>query len=120
MSIRTDGAYNLTRRRGTTGTITRVTGHTADPETGAQTPTEVTTTIRWMFKQPTNYIRLYRAEATQQRVGDVTFIIWLPDVEATFTELRQEDYITFNSKRYEVVSSSVEDNAFVITAKEFA
>lgn len=117
--IRSDGAYNLTRRRGITATVTRVTAHTADPETGVKTPTECVTTVRWMFKQPTQYMRLYRAEATQQKVGDTTFIMYLPDVEDDFTALRQEDYITYNSTRYEVVSTGIEDNAFVVTAREF-
>lgn len=117
--IRPDGAYNLTRRRGISATVTRVTGHSADPETGTQTDTEVSTTVRWMFKQPTSYMRLYRADQTQTRVGDTTFIMYLPDVEAVFTELRQEDYITYSGDRYEVVSSEIEDNAFVVTARKF-
>ena len=117
---RPDAAYAITRRRGITATITRLTGHTADPETGDKTPTTVTTTVRWMFKQPTQYSRLFRAEATQQRVGDTTFVMWLPDVETAFTSLRQEDYITYESKRYEVISSAIEDTAFVVTAREFA
>lgn len=117
--IRPDGAYNLTRRRGISATVTRLTGETADPETGAKTPTEVTTTVRWMFKQPTQYMRLYRAEQTQTRVGDTTFIMYLPDVESVFTSLSQEDFITYASQRYEVVSSAIEDNAFVVTARKF-
>ena len=117
--IRTDGGYAITRRRGSTGTITRLTGFSADPQTGEKTPTEVVTTVRWMFKQPTQYHRLFRAEATQTRVGDTTFIIWLPDVEDTFTTLSQEDYVTYGGERYDVVSSGVEDNAFVITARKF-
>lgn len=119
MTIRTDGAYALTRRRGKTATVTRLTGHTADPETGAKTATETTTTVRWMFKQPTQYTRLYRAEATQTRIGDTTFIMWFQDVKNDFTKLEQEDYITYDGDRYEVVSSEVEDNAFVVTARKF-
>lgn len=118
--IRPDGAYNLTRRRGISATVTRLTGHSADPETGEQTVTEETTTVRWVFKQPTQYMRLYRAEQTQTRVGDTTFVMYLPDVESTFTELRQEDYITYAGDRYEVISSGVEDNAFVVTARKFS
>ena len=117
--IRPDGAYQITRRRGSTGTVTRVTANTADPETGERTPTEVTTTVRWMFKQHTQYHRLFRAEQTQTRVGDTTFIMWLPDVETAFTTLRQEDYITFGGDRYEVVTSVIEDEAFVVTARKF-
>jgi len=117
--IRTDGAYSLTRRRGRTATVSRVTGHSANAQTGTKTETVVTTTVRWVFKQPTQYMRLYRAEQTQTRVGDTTFIMWLPDVESTFTSLTQEDYITYAGERYEVVSSSVEDQAFVVTARKF-
>jgi hypothetical protein len=96
-----------------------VTGHSANAQTGTKTETVVTTTVRWVFKQPTQYMRLYRAEQTQTRVGDTTFIMWLPDVESTFTSLTQEDYITYAGERYEVVSSSVEDQAFVVTARKF-
>lgn len=119
MGIRTDGTYALTRRRGRSATVKRLTGHTADPETGAQTPTTVDTTVRWVFKGPTAWSRLYRAEQTQTRVGDTTFIIYLPDVEATFSELTQEDQIVYSGTTFEVVSSMVEDTALVITARKF-
>jgi len=72
-----------------------------------------------MFKQVTQYTRLYRAEQTQTRVGDTTFIMWLPDVRAIFTSLSQEDFITYESERYEVVTSGIEDQAFVVTARKF-
>jgi len=118
---RPDGAYSLTRRRGKTGTVTRVTGSTANAETGARVDTTVTTTVRYLFRGPTNWSRLYRAEMTQQRVGGTTFVIWLPDVEAVFTELRADiDTITQDGKTYVVVDSAVEDNALVITAKDVA
>lgn len=115
--MREDAAYALTRRRGKTGTITRITGTASDPETGAKTPTESVTTIRWMFKQPTAYSRLLRADATQQRIGETTFIIWLKDV--TFTRVSQSDYITYEGIRYEVLTSTIEDTGLVITANEF-
>lgn len=119
MGMQTDGAYALTRRRGAAGTVSRLTASSANPETGAKTDTIVTTSLRWVYKEPTRYARLFRAQMAQQRIGDTTFVIWLPDVEAIFTSLRQEDYITFGGKRFEVVSSSIEDNAFVVTAREF-
>lgn len=119
MTIRTDAAYALTRRRGKSATITRLTSQTADPLTGEKTPVEAETVVRWVFKQPTQFMRLYRAEQTQTRVGDTTFVIWLPDVEATFTALTQEDRVTYQGDKYEVVSSSIEDNAFIITARKF-
>lgn len=118
-NVRTDGAYSLTRRRGKSTTITRLTAQTADPKTGVKTPTETTSTVRWVFKQPTQYIRLFRAEQTQTRVGDTTFIMWLPDVEDSFTALSQEDSITYQGERFDVVSSSIEDNAFIVTARKF-
>jgi hypothetical protein len=96
-----------------------LTAHTANPETGAKTATVVETTVRWMFKQPTQYSRLYRAQQTQTRIGDTTFIMWLPDVEAVFTTLTQEDFITYDGGRYEVVTSGIEDTAFVVTARKF-
>lgn len=114
----TDGAYALTRRRGTTASVTRVTAATANAETGAITQTEVTTTHRWVAKEPTRYGRLYRANATQQDIGDTTFIFWLTDVAANFSKLTQEDYITQGDIRYEVVTSTVEETALVVTCRE--
>jgi hypothetical protein len=73
-----------------------------------------------MVKEHTQYSRLLRAEATQQRVGQVTFVMWLKDVESVFTELQAEDYITFGGKRYDVVTSTVEDTSFVVTATEYS
>lgn len=118
--MRTDGAYALTRRRGVTGTVTRLGTSSANPETGAITDTTTTNTFRWVVKQPTQYHRLYRAQATQQDVGETTFIFWLKDVEAYFSRLRQEDFITFEGTRYNVVTSVVEETALVVTARETA
>lgn len=121
MSIVTgpDAAYSYTRRRGKQGSIFRLTATDADPQTGERTETEVETVVRWMVKEVTQYSRMLRAEATQQRVGDVTFVVWLQDVQAVFTSLQTEDYIIFNSVKYNVVSSWIEDTSFVITCIEF-
>lgn len=119
MVIRTDGAYALTRRRGRPATVTRLTDHTADPKTGEQTPVTVDTAVRWMFKSPTTWSRLYRAEQTQTRIGDTTFVMWVKDVELVFTELTQEDWITYSGAKYEVISSAIEDEAFIVTARKF-
>jgi hypothetical protein len=73
-----------------------------------------------MFKGPIQYSRLFRAQATQQRVGDTEFIIWFPDIEAVFTELQAEDQIVHGGRTYEVVSSAVEDTALVVMAREYA
>lgn len=113
-----DGAYALTRRRGRLATVTRLTMNRAVPETGVRSDITEETIVRWAVKQPTAYHRLFRAEATQQRVGDTTFIFWLPDVQASFTKLRQEDYITQDGVRYNVVSSTIEDNAFLVMVSE--
>lgn len=115
-----DGAYALTRRRGKQATVSRLTSTSANSESGAQTNVYTTTTVRWVAKQPTQYHRLIRAEAVQQRVGETTFFFWLKDVEAVFTTLRQEDYITYEGHRYEVVSAVVEDTALVVTGRETA
>lgn len=116
----TDGAYALTRRHGTTATVTRLATSTANPETGENTDTVTNNTFRRVVKQPTQYHRIYRAQATQQDVGETTFIFWLKDVQSYFTRLRQEDYITFGGKRYNVVTSVVEETALVVTARETA
>ena len=115
-----DAAYAKTRRRGTTGTVTRVTGITTNADSGARVPTTVETTVRWMVKEPTQYSRLLRAEAVQQRIGLTSFTMWFPDVSAAFTELSTEDWITFGGKKYEVMTSTLEDTSFIVTANEIA
>lgn len=116
---RPDGVYALTRRRGSTGVVKRLTGTSANPQTGVRTDTYTDTTVRFMQKGATQFSRLFRAQQTQQRIGDTTFVIWLPDVEAIFTELTTEDQITYGGKTYEVLTSDVEDTALVITAREY-
>lgn len=113
-----DAAYALTRRRGKPGVITQVLDSSSNPETGLQTDTVKETSVRWMVKEPTSYTRIYRAQATQQDIGDTTFIIWVRDVP--MRKLRQEDFITFEDTRFEIVSSVVEETSFVITARETA
>lgn len=116
---RADGAYAITRRAGRSGTVQRLTGTTANPETGERTDTFTDTTVRFMYKGATSYTRLYRAERTQQRVGDTTFVIYLPDVDSVFTELTTEDRIVYSGKTYEVMSSDTEDNGLIVTAREY-
>ena len=111
-------AYALTRAKGSTGTVTRLTGNTFNSTTGTHTDTEVTTTVRWLVKEHTRYSRLLRASATQQKIGETTFLIYLPDVDSVFTELDAEDYITQGGKRYEVVSSETFPDSIVVTATE--
>jgi hypothetical protein len=120
MTIDVDAAYAHTRRRGKPGTVTIVGDSTADPKTGTRTTQKVTHKVRWMVKQRTEYSRWIRAEATQQRMGETTFVIRLKDVQDHFTEVDQEDYITWNNdgKRYEVVSTDEEDGALLIFARE--
>jgi hypothetical protein len=111
-----DAAYALTRRRGLPAVVSRVTNSTANAETGAITDTVTSTTVRRVVKEPTRYGRLYRANATQQDIGETTFIFWLEDI--SFTKLDQEDYITQDGIRYDVVTSAVEETALVVTARE--
>ena len=115
-----DAAYAQTRRRGKKGTITQVVSTSANPQTGQQTEQVKNTVVRWMVKDPTSYSRLYRAEATQQDVGDTTFTMWTGDEAVKdLTRLEQEDYITWaDGRRYEVVSTVIEDTSLVVTAKE--
>lgn len=116
-----DAAYAITRRTGKRGTIYRLTSvASANPQTGEKSDTYTATQIRWMHKQPTEYSRLIRADATKQDVGDVTFIVWHPDV-STLTRLSQEDYIQWpatTGRRYEVVSTEIIETSFTITARE--
>ena len=113
-----DPAYSVTRAKGRRGSITRQTGEgTFDPLTGDITNAETTVNVRWMVKEPTQYSRWYRANATQTDIGDVTFIVWLPDID--FDYIDQEAHIDYQNRRYEIVTSGVEfDTAFVMTARE--
>lgn len=113
-----DAAYALTRRKGKPGVITQVLDSSANPETGQQIDTVKETSVRWMVKEPTSYTRIFRAQATQQDVGNTTFIMWSNDVP-DITRLKQEAYIVFDDGiRYEVISSVIEETSFVVTANE--
>lgn len=118
-----DAIYAQTRRmkypsNGVFPTVTRQTAGTYDTTTGIVTPTEVVTTVRWMSMEHTKYSMFVRATATTQKVGEVTFLIWLKDVEAIFTALDSEDFITFEGVRYDVVSSERYKTGLLITATE--
>ena len=114
--IRPDGAYELTRRRGEQVTVTRVTSTAPNPLSGLKNATTVDTIVRWAVHMPTEYSRIFRAEATQQRIGASQFIMWTGDLD--FTSLTQDDYITIGDDRYEVISSVIEDTAFIVTANQ--
>lgn len=113
-----DPIYALTRRKGQTATVTRQTGNSFDATTGENTLTTSVTTCRWVAKEPTQYSRLVRATATQQRIGETTFIFWMRDIQNEFTELDPEDYITYDNVRYDVVSSERFETGLVVTATE--
>lgn len=110
-----DAVYARTRR-GQTATVTQQTGNTYNRTTGENTPTTVVTVVRWVGKEPTKYSRLIRATASEQRIGETTFVFWLRDIQAVFTELDTEDFITYAGKRYDVVSSEEFETGLVITA----
>jgi hypothetical protein len=66
---------------------------------------------------PVEYNRVFRAEAAQQRIGTTQFVMWTGDLD--FVKLTQDDYITLpDNSRYEIVTSVVEDTAFIVTANE--
>jgi hypothetical protein len=117
--MRTSPAYAITRRRGKSGTIRRLTGGTVDDDNLTRSDVFTDTVVRYLYKGDTRYSRLVRAEAAQQRVGDVTFIICLKDVEAVFTSLQTEDRIVFQGQTFEVVSSGIQDDGLVVTARVF-
>jgi len=99
-------------------TVTKQSGGTFDATTGDATPTENTYVVRWMVKEPTKYSMFVRASATTAKVGDVTFIMWMKDIEDNFTALDSEDYITFEGVRYDVVSSERFKTGLLVTATE--
>ena len=117
--MRASPAYRLTRRRGKTGTIKRLTGGSVNDDNLTRTDTFTDTVVRYLFMGETRYGRLVRAEAAQQRVGDVTFVIYLRDVEAIFTSLQTEDRILYQGTTYEVVSSVILDDGLTITARVY-
>lgn len=98
--------------------VTKNTGQTFNSETGAQSDTELNVTVRWMHKEPTRYSRFIRATAANAKVGDVTFVMWMKDIEQDFTALDAEDYITFEGVRYDVVSSERFRQGLLVTATE--
>ncbi len=112
-----DAAYALTRREGSPGTVTRKTGETSkDPETGDVVEVTTVTSLQWVVKEPTSYVRIVRSQATKQDVGGTTFTLWADDV--SFVKVDPDDYLTFGGVDYQVRSSSIERKAFVITADE--
>lgn len=117
---RADSTYAITRQKGSTGTIRRVTDTTANPQTGKRTDTVVSTTVRWLVGGTISYSRLLRAQATQQRVGDTEFLIYLPDVQSVFTELQAEDQIIQDGRTFEVISSYTKGTALHVMAQELA
>ena len=116
-----DAAYAQTRREGEPGVITQILDSSANPETGEQTDSTCVTKVRWMVKEPTKYVRLYRAQAVKQDIGETTFVLWKKDRDLrnlTFPfPADQECFIDFDGERYEVVSSWVERTSWLITAR---
>jgi len=113
--MRTSPAYAITRRRGKLGTVKRLTGTTTDDDNLTRADVTTDTIVRFMYKSNTQYSRLLRATAAQQRVGDVSFIICLKDV--TFTALQSEDKIEYQGQTFQVITSDILDDGLVITAR---
>ena len=112
-----DPIYARTRR-GRSAVVTRQIGNTYNRTSGENLPITVDTTVRWVSKEPVKYSRLLRATATQQRIGDTTFVFWLRDIQTDFTELDTEDFITYENVRFDVVTSEQFDTGLVVTATE--
>jgi len=115
--MRQSPAYAITRRRGKVGTIKRLTGTTTDDDNLTRSDVTTDTVVRNMYKGETRYSRLLRGEATQQRVGDVTFVVYLKDVD--FTSVQTEDKVEYQGQTFEVVSSQIQDDGLVITARVY-
>lgn len=113
-----DAAYQMTRRVNTSGTLTQIVDTSADPETGVQIDIQQVTSIRRLVKEKTSHKRWYRANTTQTEIGDTTFIFLQRDAPLLIEgAIQQEDYVTFNGARYEVVSADFEGTAIIITAR---
>jgi hypothetical protein len=110
--------YELTRRRGESGTITRVTdSDVPDRTTGEIVDTTEVISIRRMVRETTRFSRIIRSQAVQTDIGQTSFICWIKDFSNnTAPNLDSEDTVTYDSNVYKVVSTFIEDNAFVITA----
>lgn len=113
-----DAIYAATRRGTSSAVVTRLTGNKYNKTSGVNTPNQQVTTVRWVVFEPTSYSRLMRASASQQRIGDVTFVFLLRDIEASFRELDTEDFITYKNVRYDVVSSEKFRTGLVVTTVE--
>ena len=115
---RQDAAYEITRRARKAVVVTRVTDTSSDPETGLKTPVIALTIVRNTKIEPTRYTQLLRSDATNQRIGSTTIIMWTKDLD--FTELTTADHITVTAtgKKFEVIESSVEDTTFMVTVEE--
>jgi len=112
-----DAAYSLTRRKGIPVTIVDIHGVTADPKLGTRVEDKTPTVIRLVVKEPTSYARLIRAQAAQQDIGETTFIFWIGDI-SSIPRLTTEDYLIADNAKFQVVSTSVEDTSYIVTAKE--
>lgn len=114
-----DAAYQLTRRQGRRAVLVKVTSVGVDYETGERTQNATPINVRRVVRQPINYSRLIKAQATQQDIGDTLFIFWSPDIPG-FTRLEVEDYIIMDGVKFQVRGSALEGTAFVVFAKEIS
>jgi hypothetical protein len=114
---RTSPAYAITRRRGKLGTIHRQIATSTNDDLLTRSDTFSADVVRYMYQGETRYNRLLRANAAQQRVGDVTFVVCLTDV--TFTSVQAEDRIDYQGTLYEVTSSQILDDGLIIEARVF-
>lgn len=113
-----NSGYSFTRRHGKPGSIVRVTAVTTDPDTGDRTTTEQVTNLMFLARTPTSLNRITAANQAQRTVGDTTFTIWTREV--TFRELTADDYFVQDGLKYQVVTSEVNEDALVCTAKRIS
>lgn len=112
----TETAYRATRRKGVKVTVVAHVTTSVNGTTGQRTSQTTVHNVRQVVVEPTTYSRTVKAQAAQQNIGPTTFIFWTRDIP--FRSLTQESYCAYDGKKFQVVSSTLEEDGLIITAKE--
>lgn len=110
--------YSFTRRHGKPGSIVRLINSSVNVDTGERVTTDHVTNLMYLARTPTSINRIVAANSAQRTVGETTFTIWTRDVD--FRELNTDDHFVQDGLKYQVVSSEVNEDCLVCTAKHIS
>lgn len=110
-----DAAYELTRRKGQRATVVRLLSSSANEETGERDPIFETRNYRWVVAEPAPVRRVSSPNRAAMDVWESTFLFYARDVN--FVELNAEDYVEFGGRKFQVVTSAVEDSTIVVRTR---